>query len=97
MFVNKYIPNPGAINTKTTSSDHEAMLVNESISNPGAINTRAASSYNGAMFVNKAISDSVALNQNSGIHIISKPNYEIMKNRGKNIFVNLKFLLIRIF
>ena len=73
------------------------MFVNEAISNREAINKRAASSYNEAMFVNEAISDSVALNQNSGIHIISKPSYEIMKNRGKNTFVNLKFqILIRI-
>ena len=98
MFVNEAISNREAINKRAASSYNEAMFVNEAISNLEAMNTRAAaSSYNGAMFVNEAISDSVALNQNSGIHIISKPSYEIMKNRGKNTFVNLKFqILIRI-
>ena len=97
MFVNEAISNREAINKRAASSYNEAMFVNGAISDLEAMNTRAASSYNGAMFVNEVISDSVALHQNSGIHIISKPSYEIMKNRGKNTFVNLKFqILIRI-
>ena len=91
MFVNEAISNREAINKRAASSYNEAMFVNEAISNLEAMNTRAASSYNGAMFVNEAISDSAALNQNSGINIISKPSYEIMKNRGKNTIVNLNF------